>query len=170
MASFELFAPKLLRLEGLYNNDPADRGGPTNMGITLATWKQVGYDKDQDGIIDKQDLRQLSREDVLHILRIHYWDRWHADEIKNQALAEMLVDWLWSSGRWGITIPQRLLGLREDGIVGPRTLKKINEVNPNRFLLQIYNARVSFILNIIRSDPTQKRFERGWFNRLNDFL
>ena len=170
MANLNLFAPKLFHWEGLFTNDPKDHGGPTNMGITLSTWRQVGYDKDGDGDIDIYDLHQLTKDDVLEILRIAYWNRWHADEINNQPLADILVDWLWCSGKWGITIPQRLLGVPEDGIVGPQTLQRLNNINPNKFLMQIYNARVIFILNIIKKDPTQKRFERGWFNRLNDFL
>ena len=170
MANLNLFAPKLFHWEGLFTNDPKDHGGPTNMGITLSTWRQIGYDKDGDGDIDIDDLHQLTREDVLEVLRIAYWNRWRADEINNQALADILVDWLWCSGKWGITIPQRFLGVPEDGIVGPQTLQRLNNVNPNKFLMQIYNARVCFILNIIKKDPTQKRFERGWFNRLNDFL
>lgn len=139
------------------------------MGITLATWQQVGYDKDADGDIDKIDLHLLSRQDAITILRLHYWNRWRAEEILSQAVAEILVDWLWCSGKWGIIIPQRILGVPPDGIVGNITLTAVNNTKPYDFHLQLFESRIHFIQQIIRRDPTQKRFEKGWLNRLNDF-
>ena len=170
MADIKLLAPKIFKWEGGFADDPLDHGRATNMGVTISTWRQVGYDKDGDGDIDIDDLHQLTREDVKEVLRIAYWNRWRADEINNQALADILVDWLWCSGKWGITIPQRLLGVPEDGIVGPVTISRVNNSNPYHLKIQIYNARVAFIRNIIKRDPTQKRFENGWLKRLNDFL
>lgn len=170
MAKIELFLPKLLELEGNFVKDPADHGGATNMGITLSTWKCVGYDKDGDRYIDEKDLRMLDHEDVKMILKKFYWDRWKADEIIDQKLANMLVDWLWSSGKWGILIPQRLLGQKEDGIPGPGTISAVNSSDPSKLLIRIYNARLAFIRNLIRRDPSQEKFGKGWTNRINTFL
>ena len=92
MAKLELFAPKILRFEGGYVNDPKDRGGATNMGVTLATWRQVGYDKDADGNIDCEDIKLLSKADAVKVLRLNYWNRWKGDQVTNQSIAEILVD------------------------------------------------------------------------------
>jgi len=40
MASLDLYLPQLLRFEGGYVDDPADPGGATNLGITLATFER----------------------------------------------------------------------------------------------------------------------------------
>lgn len=170
MANFNHLATKLFLSEGLFANDPIDHGGPTNRGITLSTWRKVGYDKDGDSDIDIDDIRLLSPADAMLVLEKCYWDRWHANEIKNQKVANILVDWLWCSGKWGIIIPQRILSVPADGIVGPATLKAVNCANPYQFLIQIYNSRVAFIMNIIKKDPSQSRFERGWLIRLNAYL
>jgi len=170
MANINHLATKLFLSEGLFANDPIDHGGPTNRGITLSTWRKVGYDKDGDSDIDIDDIRLLSPADAMLVLEKCYWDRWHAGEIKNQKIADILVDWLWCSGKWGIIIPQRILGVPADGIVGPETIKAVNRANPYQFLIQIYNSRVAFIMNIIKKDPSQSRFERGWLNRLNGYL
>ncbi len=170
MANINHFATKLFLSEGLFANDPIDRGGPTNRGITLSTWRKVGYDKDGDSDIDIDDIRLLTPADAMLVLEKCYWDCWHADEIKNQKVADILVDWLWCSGKWGIIIPQRILGVLADGIVGPVTLKAVNRANPYKLLIQIYNSRFAFIINIIKKEPSQSRFERGWYNRLNAYL
>ena len=167
MANIELYIPKLLALEGGYVNDPADRGGATNMGITLGSWRSMGYDKDGDGDIDVDDIRRLCRRDLEMFVENFFWKRWRADEIRDQKLAEMLVDWTWCSGRWGIVIPQRLLQLTDDGIVGGKTLSAVNAADPGKFLIDLYNARLAFLRSIFRRDSSQLRFAKGWVNRVN---
>jgi len=164
------FLPKLLALEGGFVNDPLDKGGATNMGISLGAWRQMGYDKDGDGDLDKEDIRMLDKEDVEMVLKKFYWDRWRADEIRDQKLADMLVDWLWCSGKWGIVIPQRLLSIDDDGIAGCNTITAVNAFVPGKFLISVYNARLAFIRAIVRRDFRQQRFAKGWINRVNSLL
>lgn len=168
MADIKKLSPIILKWEGGFVNDPVDRGGATNKGVTIATWRKVGYDKDGDGDIDVDDMKLLTQADFEHVLRI-YWNRWQADKIKSQALANILVDWVWGSGAWGIKIPQRILGLMDDGKVGRNTLSAINAADPKSLFAKIYVARLKFLENIVTKDPKQKRFLKGWKNRLADF-
>ena len=169
MANVNQLAPFILKWEGDFVNDPADLGGATNMGVTISTWKQVGYDKDGDGDIDVNDLHLLTRDDVVNrVLKPHYWDRWKADEIKSQSVANILVDWVWASGAHGIKIPQRLLGVSVDGIVGPKTLAAVNARNPRELFDMIKIARFDFIEDICRKRPANNKFKRGWMNRIHD--
>lgn len=161
-------APLVAKWEGGYVNDPDDAGGPTKMGITLATWKSQGYDKNLDGVIDAEDIKLLDAGDFGVILRA-YWDRWRADEIRNQQVANLLVDWLWCSGSWGIIIPQRVLGVEPDGKVGPITLGALNREEPKLIHSVLWEQRRYFLENIVRKKPRQRKFLRGWMNRLNDF-
>lgn len=167
MADVSILAPFILSFEGGFVNDPADRGGATNRGVTIATWRQVGYDKDGDGDIDTDDLRLITEADaVSRIMKPHYWDRWKADFILSQSVANIVVDWVWASGKHGITNVQRLLGVKADGIVGPKTLQALNAQDPRKLFEQIKAERRRFIRGIIAANPRQKKFEAGWLRRL----
>jgi len=168
MADIKLLAPKIAQWEGKYVDDPLDKGGATNMGVTISTWQQLGYDKNHDGHIDKQDIKLLDYNDFSIILR-KYWDTWQADNIVNQSIANILVDWVWGSGKWGIIIPQRILGVVADGSVGPKTIDALNRANQEILFKSIFAARVKFLNDIVANDPKQKRFLQGWMNRLNSF-
>ncbi|MBD5425378.1 MAG: peptidoglycan domain protein [Bacteroides sp.] len=186
MANVDSLLPFILKFEGGFVNDPADAGGATNKGVTIATWRSVGYDKDGDGDIDVADLKLLTDADVRNrVLKPAFWDRWKADSIKSQGVANILVDWVWGSGKHGIVIPQRLLGVTPDGIVGDKTLAAVNAANPRQLFDAIFEARNKFLYDITaqsvasyerkigrkateaeKKKHTNERFIKGWLNRL----
>jgi lysozyme family protein len=164
----EKLAPIVFGWEGGVANDKLDKGGLTKMGVTLSTWKGLGYDKNGDGVIDAKDLLLINKEDAINILR-KFWKRWKADQIFNPAVANILVDWVWCSGSYGIEITQRMLGLEQDGFVGPVTLAAVNAQAPKTFFFQIKKERLDFVQRICDRDKTQLRFLKGWQNRINSF-
>ncbi len=167
MAKIEILAPFILSFEGGFVNDRDDAGGATNRGVTIATWRQQGYDKDGDGDIDVADLKLLTEEDAVRIMKRNYWDRWQGDRIECQSLANTLVDWVWGSGVWGIKLPQRLLGVKQDGIVGEKTLYALNARDPKEFFSVVQQARADYFESICKTRPANKKFLKGWLRRLH---
>lgn len=167
MANVNQLAPFILKWEGGFIDDPDDLGGATNMGVTIGTYeaycRKKGYSKPT-----VERLKNLTKEEWTEILKTMYWDRWKADEIKSQSVADILVDWVWASGAHGIKIPQRLLGVKVDGIVGPKTIAAVNAKNPRELFDMIKIARFDFIEDICHQRPTNNKFKRGWMNRIND--
>lgn len=64
MNDVEKLLDDLIDREGGYSDHPADRGGPTNWGITQAVARAHGY---------SGDMRHLSQDMARHIYREQYW-------------------------------------------------------------------------------------------------
>ena len=165
MAKFKDFAPKLLQFEGGYVNHSEDKGGPTNKGVTLATYRDYcGHEK------TIKDLQNMSFGTWQNIMKDLYWDKCRADEIQNQSLAEIIVDWCVNSGLIGIRKVQEVAGVRPDGIVGPKTLSAINGADAEQLFDRIWKARQQFYINLVKKNPRQQVFMNGWMNRLHSFI
>lgn len=167
MARVEILAPYIKKWEGGFANDPADRGGATNKGVTLVTFEAYCKAKSLPRP-NVERLKHMTDGEWLDILKTMFWDRWQADKIKSQKLANILVDWVWGSGVYGIKIPQRILGVKQDGIVGNKTLEALNAQDPDKLFQVIYEARKKYLNDITISRPINKRFLKGWLNRLED--
>ena len=168
MARIDNLCKFILSWEGGFVNDPADRGGATNKGVTLSTWKAQGYDKNHDGKIDVNDLKLITDDDAMRIMKRNYWDRWKADQIASEPVACLLVDWVWGSGVWGIKIPQDMLGVKADGVVGSKTLRALNAQDAHTFFDRLKARREQYLLDIVKSRPSNKRFLNGWLKRLHN--
>lgn len=169
MADINVLVPLILKWEGGFVNDPDDLGGATNMGVTLATYRQYRKSRNLPApTVD--DLKNLSREEWTDILKTYYWDRWQADRIRDQSIANILVDWVWASGVYGIRIPQQILNVSPDGIVGKNTLAALHSYSPQAELFdRIKQARFEYINRICTSRPANQKFRKGWENRIWDF-
>lgn len=169
MADINVLVPLILKWEGGFVNDPDDLGGATNMGVTLATYRQYRKSRNLPApTVD--DLKNLSREEWTDILKTYYWDRWQADRIRDQSIANILVDWVWASGVYGIRIPQQILDVTADGIVGKNTLAALHSYTPQAELFdRIKQARFEYINRICTSRPANQKFRKGWENRIRAF-
>lgn len=147
-------------------NDPDDRGGATLVGITIGTYREY-YRKSGCKTPTTADLINLSYTEWCCIFRSMFWNRWKADEIQNQKVAEMLVDWVWTSGKYGITLPQKLLGVKADGIVGSVTLAAVNGHDANLLFKQLKTERIAYTERICQTRPANMKFRDGWLRRIN---
>lgn len=163
MAKAEALKPFILRWEGGFVDDPLDRGGATNKGITIGTFRNF-YGKDAT----VEQLKNITDEQWLHIFKSGYWDKWKADDIENQSIADIVVDWAWASGTaTSIKQVQKILGVAVDGIVGNDTLTSINSADQRSLFVKIHSRRIEFVENIVKRDHSQARFLKGWKNRIN---
>ena len=171
-----------------FGNDPADTGGATMVGITLDTFKAYRK-KNGKKPPTVTDLKNIKYDEWRDILKTMFWDKMRADEIRNQSIANLCVNSVWGSGAGYIKTIQQVVGVAADGIVGPITLKAINEnPHPDWLFRRLWERRAKFFEDIVarsvadyekklgrpatereKMQHTKKRFLNGWMNRLNDF-
>lgn len=150
--------------EGGFSNHPNDSGGATMKGVTLATYRQYCKEKGYKRPT-VTDLKNISDKTWNAVLRWGYWGRIKADQINDEWVAYIFVDWIWMSGPRYISFLQRRLGLTADGIIGKKSLAKINSMKGEDLFNLIWNERKAHFERI--SKGKNAVFLNGWMRRLN---
>ena len=115
MANFNNFIHLLQEAEGNFVDHPLDPGGATNKGWTLANYMTFGWDNDQDGDIDVQDLKLMTDAQAKQLYKQQFWDKMRASEINSQAVANTYVDHGVNAGRWRAIMMMQFVLLTQFG-------------------------------------------------------
>lgn len=162
MADFNLYYPKLKVYEGGYASAAFaasinDSGGETYRGIarnynpTWAGWDIIDEYKKAHGLPKYNSSIPDARLDALAKThsKTDYWDKLRLDSVKNQSVAEAIGDFGFNSGlKTAAKAAQRVLGLKDDGVIGTETVEAINKANQEKLFNDIQNYRKKFIGNI----------------------
>ncbi|MGQ0456662.1 MAG: glycosyl hydrolase 108 family protein [Hyphomicrobium sp.] len=155
----------VLEMEGGYSDDPFDPGGPTNRGITLATfaaWRGETLDASSRArLIDV--LKRIPDDVVAAIYRKKYWQAASCEALP-AALALMHFDAAVNHGVGGaIRLLQGAVGTDVDGEIGPQTRAAIARTPIIETLKRYADARRARY----RALPHFWRFGRGWLRRVD---
>jgi len=168
MASIDILLPFIFSWEGGYSNNKYDSGKQTCKGVTIGTFTKWRKHIHKGSTATIENLKAITDEEVRDICKWWYWDKCRADEIVDQSVANMIVDWNWMSGVWAIKHTQRILGVDDDGIIGPITLNAINSYFDAETLFNlVWNERKAYYGRVVKSSPYKEGFYRGWIRRLN---
>lgn len=177
-------AEEIVAREGGYVNDPDDPGGATNFGVTIQTMRRLGLDLDEDGDVDAQDVRLLTREQAIAIFIDHYYTR-PAIGLLPQALQPSVFDMYVNAGAQAVRILQRLLrdmGLEiaVDGVIGPQTrgaAQAAYSAAPDHLVDAYGIARRNFYYSLADRRPASRKYARrrdggksGWITRAEEFI
>jgi len=166
----------IVRREGGYINNPADKGGPTKYGITQKTLSgALGREATEKDVqdIDLELAREIYLQKYAISTRIY---------ILPEHLIPTVLDFAVNSGpKRAISALQTVLNtaladlndsetLIVDGTIGKRTLEaaQLAYVNLGKELINMYcDYRLSFVRRIVENNPSQKQFLKGWENRIS---
>jgi len=148
---------KLLKHEGGYSDHAADPGGKTRYGITEAVAREVGY---------RGDMRELPLELAQRIYKERYWDAVQAEALPPD-VRYIVFDGAVNSGvaqssKW----LQRACGVKDDGVIGPITIRAASTLHSEGLRRRILAQRLRFMAKL----PNWPAFSRGWANRICDLL
>jgi lysozyme family protein len=141
----------ILGKEGGYVNNPNDKGGPTNWGVTQAVARAHGY---------TGDMRDLSRDQALAILTADYWTGPRFDQVAE--LSAVIAAELCDTGvNMGPPVAAQFLqrslnvfnrqgklypDITTDGQIGPRTISALRS-----YLASRGNPGVTVMLKALNS-------------------
>jgi len=188
MADFNISFAKTMGHEGYYANDPADVGGETWCGVarnyhpTWSGWKIIDAARSENGFPNILK----SNVELANCVKIFYkntfWNVWLGDQIPNQDIADEMFDTGVNQGvSRAITYLQQALNvlnkngiiyadLVEDGSFGQKTMDALNvylRSDKPSLLLKIMNVlQGCHYIEYMRKSPTQEKFCRGWFSRV----
>gem|GEM_PF-1335178 len=163
MSNFDLAYQFVVKAEGGYSNYKNDRGGETNYGITHNTFKKA---KELGIISDSiKSVKDITQDDAQKIYKEMYWDTINGDALPTD-LAIALFDTAVNMGdKTSVKMLQKILGVTQDGIIGPQTLAAIGNYNGD-LIDEFLDARESRY-EAIAKHPGQGVFLKGWLNRLD---
>jgi lysozyme family protein len=148
----------VLKHEGGYVNDPQDPGGATNKGVTQGTYDLWRVDHS----LPKQSVKCITGAEIMAIYKKRYWDKVGGDQLP-AGLDYCLFDFAVNSGpKRAVTYLQRILGVSDDGAIGPVTLEAAERVPAVKLIHAISNLRQAFL----EKQPHFPRFGRGWTRRV----
>lgn len=154
-----LWLDTVRNFEGGYVNDPQDPGGATKYGISTPTLSaHLGRPATPD------DVRNLSSETANSILLTNYWNKIRGDDLPgglDLALGDAVV---MSNMGTMVRLLQGILGVEQDGFVGPRTIEAARKADTAATVRRLFDARLDYL----RTLPTWSRFGLGWGNRCMD--
>ena len=140
-ASFNKYAPKLLKFEG------------EGYGIHKPIWGDKLFTKDE----------------ALYIHRHHYWNRFLGNHFKSQEVAEVLIDHLINAGEGrenrNIKAFEKIIGVPQNGVL---TMSDVKAANDFEYPEDIVNPYVEYRLRYYRSRKDAK-VNKGWFKRAKSF-
>jgi len=155
--NFDDAIKRVLMHEGGYSDHAADPGGKTMYGITEAVARRVGY---------RGDMRELPIELAKRIYREDYWEEVRADELPPEVRYIMFDAAVNSGPRQAVVWLQQALGVYVDGVLGPITLARANQVDPEHLRRSCLAQRLRFMTNL----NTWPSFGRGWARRICDLM
>lgn len=153
----------ILEFEGGYVNDPSDNGGCTNSGVTLSTFKKV-LNKPNATC---NDLKKMTRSQWEAIVE-YFWKNINADKIKNESIANLLVDWHWGSGSWGVKYANEVLCKESEFKLTQNSIDIINKYPNKKVLFNKFWKKRKWHFIALSKKPGQAKYLKGWLRRLDN--
>ena len=177
-------ARAIARSEGGYVDDPADPGGPTNRGVTLATLRRLDIDVTGDGAATIADLRSLTLEQAADIFLRDYFHRPNIGALP-AILQPSVFDMQVNAGAQAVVLLQKLLNrmgfsCAVDGRIGTQTASAAQaaaRAAPHHIADAYGITRRGFYYALADARPALRKFARtrdggkgGWITRAEAFV
>jgi len=156
MTKDELFKQAVeitLQFEGGYSNNPLDKGGETNFGISKKSWPDI-------------DIKNLTKEKAIEIYKQYYWDGTIASMVDDDETAMKIFD-------LGVQMGLNGVKHRIEDVIGPaddetneEIAHAINTMGPEDFLPEFEAVCADYYEQRVIDDPKDNVWLGGWLKRV----
>jgi lysozyme family protein len=168
---FDVCVAKTLGHEGGFSDHKADKGGKTNLGITLATLNQAKALGIVPFRITIQDLTVAQAKSIYFRL---YWLPARCAQFPAPLDLLLFDAQVNHRPKVAARLIQSAVEADRDGAIGPDTIAKADAIAKSadqdampKAIERYAEARKDFFRQIVSNDPSQKVFLRGWLNRVD---
>ncbi|CAN7372412.1 glycoside hydrolase family 108 protein [Aminobacter sp. LjRoot7] len=156
--NFQRALALVLKHEGGWSDHPADPGGATMKGVTLANFRR--YVKPG---ATKDDLRRITDAQLATVYRRFYWDAVHGAELPD-GVDYAVFDFAVNSGPGrAAKYLQGVVGVVQDGRIGPATIAATKAMMRATAINDLCDKRMKFL----RGLKTWATFGKGWTARVS---
>lgn len=146
--NFDRAFEHVVGVEGGYVNDPRDPGGETRYGISKRAYPN-------------EDIRNLTLDRAKQIYWRDYWDACKCDSIPSP-LNLYVFDAAVNQGiSVAIRVLQGVLGLTQDGIIGPKTIAAASVAGSEKVALYLADRAMRYA-----KTANFDTYGRGWMKRM----
>lgn len=173
--TFEEWVEKILEEEGGFVDLEDDKGGATNMGVTIPILEEF-----RKSNCDRDDIEDLTADEAKEIYKLLFWDKASLDDLPSDIrsyYADMTVNMghggagkiLQMSCNTKLFPNEQDKWISVDGMVGPNTVRAVTTSGID--LIDVVCERLVFLVNNILigsrygKRTRQNRFIRGWIRR-----
>jgi len=152
----------VLEMEGVFSDELSDLGGKTKYGISAKAYPDI-------------DIVNLRKSQALKIYYDDYWMMLRCNDV-TESLATVLFDTgincgVGSSAKWlQRACNKKGSQLVVDGIIGLQSLLAISMHDQQSLISGIIGYRLKRYSALVKKNPSQNKFLRGWVNRVADLL
>lgn len=152
---------RIIRNEGEYQNDYDDRGNWTSGHVGIGKLNGTRYGISAMSYPDL-DIKSLTEEKAKEIYKKDYWDKAGVDLLPIAFRYQMFDACINHGIPNAIKILQRAVLAKDDGIIGPVTLKLAKGFKTRDICFNFLSERLSFMASI----NLWKYYGKGWANRI----
>lgn len=165
--------------EGGYGNIPGDTGGETYRGISRKWYPKWPGWKIVDKAKPLKNGKVIKNPELEQDIREFYYDNFmkpnNVEQVKDNLIAAHLYDFGVNAGiKTAAIILQRSINkvcspdIKADGVIGPKTIALLNGKYADKIARQYISDRIARYKDIVRRRPANKKFLKGWLNRVNN--
>lgn len=160
-AWFETVFERVIGHEGAFQDHPGDRGNWTTGVVGKGDLKGTKYGISAASY-PEEDIKNLSYDQAKLIYFVDWWEkmgmRWWPEAVSYQMFDAAINHGVVNANK----MLQRAIHVRDDGVIGPKTLAKLREVNLNDLVMLFLAERLEFFTNI----GTFQDYGKGWCRRI----